>query len=51
MRGVRSDSLANVAALSPYYFQRLFRQSINISVDEYVRLRKLARAGGKRMSL
>lgn len=41
---IKMDTLANVAALSPYYFQRLFGRLVKKSVNEYVRLRRLAKA-------
>jgi len=41
---IKMETLANVASLSPYYFQRLFRRLVKKSVNEYVRLRKLAKA-------
>jgi len=37
------QNLANVACLSPHYFQRLFKHVVGKSVMEYVRLRRLAR--------
>jgi len=37
-------SLAKDAALSPYYFQRLFSQLIGKPVGEYIKLRRLAKA-------
>jgi AraC family transcriptional regulator len=36
--------LANIAALSPFYFQRLFTRLVKRPVNEYVKMRKLARA-------
>lgn len=41
---IKIEALAKVASLSPYYFQRLFRRLIKKSVNEYVRLRRLAKA-------
>ncbi|HHV13498.1 MAG TPA: DUF3788 family protein [Clostridiales bacterium] len=41
---IRIEALADVAALSPYYFQRLFRRLVKKSVNEYVKLRRLANA-------
>ena len=38
------ETLASVASLSPYYFQRLFGSLVKKSVNEYVRLRRLAKA-------
>jgi AraC family transcriptional regulator len=41
---IEIETLANVAALSPYYFQRLFRRLVRKPVNEYVKLRRLAKA-------
>lgn len=41
---MKMETLANVASLSPYYFQRLFGRLVKKSVNEYVRLRRLAKA-------
>lgn len=41
---IKIETLANMAALSPYYFQRLFRRLVKKPVSEYVKLRKLAKA-------
>ncbi len=41
---VRTETLAKTAALSPYYYQRLFGRLVKKPVNEYVKLRKLARA-------
>lgn len=41
---IKMETLANVASLSPYYFQRLFGRLVKKSVNEYVRLRRLAKA-------
>ncbi len=38
------DTLAGVAALSPYYFQRLFTRLVKKPVYEYSKLRRLANA-------
>jgi AraC family transcriptional regulator len=38
------DLLSSVAALSPFYFQRLFARLVNKPVNEYVKLRRLAHA-------
>ena len=43
----RSDvyrELAEIASLSPFYFQRLFTRLVGMPVGEYVRLRRLARS-------
>jgi len=41
---IKVETLASVASLSPYYFQRLFGRLVKKSVNEYVRLRRLAKA-------
>ncbi|WP_312813857.1 DUF3788 family protein [Sedimentibacter sp.] len=41
---IKTETLAGVAALSPYYFQRLFGRLVKKSVNEYVKLRRLAKA-------
>ncbi len=41
---IKMETLANVAALSPYYFQRLFGRLVRKPVNEYVKLRRLAKA-------
>ncbi len=38
------EELAKVAALSPFYFQRLFTRLVKHPVNEYIKLRRLARA-------
>lgn len=38
------DALAETAALSPFYFQRLFSRLVQKPVREYIRLRRLAKA-------
>lgn len=38
------ETLAGVAALSPYYFQRLFRRLVKRPANEYVKLRRLAKS-------
>ena len=38
------ETLANVAGLSPYYYQRLFGRLVKSTVKEYVRYRRLAKA-------
>lgn len=38
------ELLADMAGLSPYYFQRLFKRLVKRTVFEYVRLRRLAQA-------
>lgn len=39
-----SEELAKVAALSPFYFQRLFTRLVKRPVSEYIKMRRLARA-------
>lgn len=39
-----SEKLADVAGLSPFYFQRLFTRLVKTPVGEYVKKRRLARA-------
>lgn len=41
---IRMDDLARHAALSPFYFQRLFHRLVGKPVQEYVKLRRLAGA-------
>ena len=41
---IRIESLAGVASLSPYYYQRLFGRLVKKPVIEYVKLRRLAKA-------
>lgn len=38
------ETLANVAALSPFYFQRLFSRLVNKTVYDYIKMRKLSKA-------
>lgn len=38
------EELAKIAALSPFYFQRLFRKLVGLPVGEYTRMRRLAAA-------
>ena len=38
------EELAKIAALSPFYFQRLFTRLVRRPVNEYVKMRRLARA-------
>lgn len=45
LAGVHSpEELSKVAALSPFYFQRLFTRLVKRPVKEYVKMRRLARA-------
>lgn len=41
---IQLETLASVAALSPFYFQRLFHRLVRKPVYEYVKLRRLAEA-------
>ena len=41
---VKIEELAGMAALSPFYFQRLFKRLVHKPVQEYVKLRRLAKA-------
>ena len=41
---IEIKELAKIAALSPFYYQRLFSRLVNRPVREYIRLRRLARA-------
>jgi AraC family transcriptional regulator len=38
------DELAGIAALSPFYFQRLFSRLVKRPVNDYIKMRRLARA-------
>lgn len=40
---ISAEELANIIGLSPFYFQRLFKRLVNKSVQEYVKLRRLAK--------
>lgn len=41
---IRIEQLSQIACLSPFYYQRLFRRLVNKPVMEYVKLRRLANA-------
>lgn len=41
---INIESLANLAALSPFYYQRLFTRLVKKPVIEYVKLRRMAKA-------
>ncbi|SDY29385.1 AraC family transcriptional regulator [Tindallia californiensis] len=41
---LKIEALAKIAALSPFYFQRLFKRLVKKPVKEYIKLRRLARA-------
>lgn len=40
---IYTEELANIAGLSPFYFQSLFKRLVNKPVQEYVKLRRLAK--------
>lgn len=40
---ISTEELANTACLSPFYFQRLFKRLVRKTVQEYVKLRRLAK--------
>ena len=37
-----TEYLANLAGLSPFYYQRLFKRLVHKPVQEYIKLRRLA---------
>ncbi len=41
---ITTETLADIAGLSPYYFQRLFKRLVKRTVFEYIRLRRLAQS-------
>lgn len=41
---VKIEALARLAALSPFYYQRLFSRLVKKPVNEYIKLRRLAKA-------
>lgn len=41
---IDTKDLSEMVSLSPYYFQRLFKRLINKPVQEYIKLRRLAKA-------
>lgn len=41
---LRINDLASISMLSPFYFQRLFSRLVNRPVNEYIKLRRLAKA-------
>lgn len=41
---IKIESLAKLASLSQFYYQRLFRRLVRKPVNEYIKLRRLARA-------
>ena len=40
---ISTEELANSVGLSPFYFQRLFKRLVNKPIQEYVKLRRLAK--------
>lgn len=40
---IYTEKLANIVGLSPFYFQRLFKRLVNKPVQEYIKLRRLAK--------
>lgn len=41
---IKTETLAQLAGLSPFYFQRIFKRIVRKPVQEYIKLRRLARA-------
>ena len=41
---ISTEYLAGLAALSPFYYQRLFRRLVKKPVGEYIKLRRMAKA-------
>lgn len=41
---IRNETLAGIAGLSLFYYQRLFKRLVRKTVQEYIKLRRLARA-------
>lgn len=41
---ISTEYLADSVGLSPFYFQRLFRRLVKKPIQEYIKLRRLARA-------
>lgn len=41
---IKIEDMAQLACLSPFYFQRLFRRLVKKPVKEYIKLRRLAKA-------
>lgn len=41
---ISTETLAEYVSLSPFYFQRLFKRLVNKTVQEYIKLRRLAKA-------
>lgn len=41
---IRAEDLAEMVGLSPFYYQRLFKRLVNKPLQEYIKLRRLAKA-------
>lgn len=41
---IRAEDLAEMVGLSPFYFQRLFKRLVDKPLQEYIKLRRLAKA-------
>ena len=41
---MRAEDLAEMAGVSPFYFQRLFKRLVNKPLQEYIKLRRLAKS-------
>ncbi|WP_350342945.1 AraC family transcriptional regulator [Proteinivorax tanatarense] len=41
---IKIETLANMAGLSQFYFQRLFKRLVKLTVNQYIKLRRLAKA-------
>ncbi|MDQ0359887.1 AraC family transcriptional regulator [Breznakia pachnodae] len=41
---IKIEELARLAALSPFYYQRLFKRLVKTSVNDYIKLRRLAQS-------
>ena len=41
---IQIDKLAEIAGLSPFYYQRLFTRLVKTSVRDYIKLRRLAKS-------
>ena len=41
---IQTETLADLACLSPFYYQRLFKRLVKKPVQEYIKLRRLAKA-------
>ena len=41
---IRAEDLAEMVGVSPFYFQRLFKRLVNKPLQEYIKLRRLAKS-------